>query len=184
MLHGRFFAQGNDDAFNTGNPFTTVIPAYHSIQFNGTLSGSLSKKASYFITAQQRNNQNASIYTADTALLDSTTGEYVPQIVSGGLFNPSTHTNISPRIDLQLGQKNTLTLRYQFYRNSSSGDIGQTALPAQSSSSSSIEHTVQISDSQIVNEHIVNETRFQWPHDLSSTHAGEQTPTVSVPGYF
>ena len=31
-LHGRTFMQGNDDAFNTGNPFTTLIPAYHSIQ--------------------------------------------------------------------------------------------------------------------------------------------------------
>ena len=95
-LHGRFFGQGNDDAFNTGNPFTKVIPAYHSYQVNGTLNGSLSKKASFFVSVEQRNNQNASIYSADTAILDSSTGLYSAGIVAGGLFSPQTRTNVSP----------------------------------------------------------------------------------------
>ena len=72
-LHGRFFMQGNDDAFNTGNPFTTAIPSYHSIQYNGSLSGSLSKSASYFLSVDQRNNQNASIYSVTTAVLNPST---------------------------------------------------------------------------------------------------------------
>jgi len=38
-LRGQFFLQGNDKAFNTGNPFTPVIPPYYSYQFNGTVSG-------------------------------------------------------------------------------------------------------------------------------------------------
>ena len=63
-LHGQFFMQGNDKAFNTGNPFTQgSIPPYYSYQFNGTVSGSLSKTASFFVSAEQRNNQNDSIYT-------------------------------------------------------------------------------------------------------------------------
>jgi len=61
QFHGRFFSQGNDDAFNTGNPFTANIPAYHSIMYNGSVSGSLGKKASYFFNVAQRNNQNASV---------------------------------------------------------------------------------------------------------------------------
>ena len=183
-LHGRFFGQGNDDVFNTGNPFTTVIPAYHSYQLNGTLNGALSKTASFFVSVEQRNNQNASIYTADTAILNPATGLYVAGIDSGGLFSPQTHTNISPRIDLQLGQKNTLTLRYQFYRNSQSGNIGSTSLPSQSNTSTSIENTIQLSDSQIINEHIVNETRFQYLRDTSSTTPVSTAPTVAVPGSF
>ena len=192
-LHGRFFSQGNDDAFNTGNPFTTVIPAYHSYQINGTLNGSLSKWASFFVSVEQRNNQNASIYSADTAAQDAatkiyfiptnqTTNTVIP--TAGGLFSPQTHTNVSPRIDLQLGQKNTLTVRYQFYRNSQSGQIGSTSLPSQSSTSSSTENTVQLSDSQIVNEHIVNETRFQYLRDVSSNTPASASPLVTVPGSF
>jgi hypothetical protein len=183
-LHGRFFAQGNDDAFNTGNPFAAVIPAYHSIQYNGTLSGSLSKWASYFISVQERKNQNASIYTTTTAVLNPTTGIYGAGIVSGGLFSPSTHTEVSPRVDLQLGEKNTLTLRYQFERSNSSGNIGTMSLPTQSSTYDSTEHTLQLSDAQIINDHIVNEIRFQYLRDISSSTPVSTAPTVSVPGAF
>jgi hypothetical protein len=184
QLHGRFFGQGNDDAFNTGNPFTSVIPAYHSIQYNGTVSGSLSKTASFFISVEERNNQNASIYTANTAVQDQNTHLYSQGNKSGSLFSPSTHTEVSPRIDLQLGQKNTLTLRYQFERFNSSGNIGTTSLPSQSSTNDSTEHTVQISDSQIINDHLVNETRLQYLRDISSSSPVSNAPTVSVPGAF
>jgi hypothetical protein len=183
-LHGRFFSQGNDDLFNTGNPFTTSIPAYHSLMYNGTLSGSLSKSSSYFFSVEQRNNQNASIYTVTKDVQDPATGLYIAGKVSGGLFSPSTHTNVSPRIDLQLGQKNTLTLRYQFERNNQSGGIGSLQLPSLSTTSNSIEHTFQLSDSQIISDHIVNETRFQYLRDLDSSAPASTAPQISVPGAF
>ncbi len=184
QLHGRFFAQGNDDAFNTGNPFTTAIPAYHSIQYNGSISGSISKSASYFISVDERDNQNASIYTVTTAVLNPATNTYGAGTVSGGLFNPSTHTEVSPRVDIQLGQKNTLTLRYQYERYNQSGGIGSLQLPSQSTTSDFVEHTLQLSDSQTINEHMVNETRFQYLRDLSSSTPASTTPTISVPGSF
>ena len=186
-LHGQFFAQGNDNVFNTGNPFTSNLPSYHSYQFNGTLNGSLSKTASFFISAEQRNNQNDSIYSLSEApILDTATNTYSLGPLSGGIFSPQTRTNIAPRIDLQLGQKNTLTLRYQFYRNSQSGNIGTTGLllPSQATASTSIEHTVQLSDSLIVNDHIVNETHFQYLRDSTSTSSASADPAVTVPGAF
>jgi hypothetical protein len=195
-LHGQFFGQGNDNLFNTGTPFpTAAIPSYHSIQFNGTLNGALSKWASFFISVEQRNNQNDSIYSlAQAAVLASdptqpcgagTTGTCEIGPLSGGLFAPQTRTNIAPRIDLQLGQKNTLTARYQFYRNNQSGRIGSTSLPSQSSDSMETESTVQLSDSWVISEHIVNETRFQYLRDYSSTTpVSPNVPLVSVPGTF
>jgi len=182
QLHGRFFGQGNDDAFNTGNPFVSRIPAYHSIQYNGTVSGSISKTASFFISVEERNNQNASIYTANTAVLNS--GVYSAGNLSGSLFSPSTHTEVAPRVDLQLGQKNTLTLRYQFERFNSSGNISSTSLPSQSTTYDSFEHTVQVSDSQVINDHLVNETRFQYLRDIASSSPVSKAPTISVPGAF
>ena len=184
QLHGRFFMQGNDDLFNTGNPFTTGLPADHSLQYNGSISGSISKSASYFLSVDQRNNQNASVYTVTTAVLNPRTNLYSAGSVSGGLFSPSTHTEVSPRIDLQLGQKNTLTLRYQFEQYNQTGGIGSLQLPSQSTTSDSIEHTLQLSDSQVINDHIVNETRFQYLRDLDSSTPASTAPTVSVPGSF
>lgn len=203
-LHGRGFVQGNDDTFNSGNPFTASLPSYHSIQYNGTVSGPINKAASYFFSVEQRNNQNDSVYSASTALQDPVTGAwYVPtgsagQVipVSGSLFNPATHTNISPRIDLQLGQKNTLTLRYQFFRNhvvNSFGDSGfgfggsggsSVSLPSVATDSDTIEHSFQLEDSQVISDRMVNETRFQYLRDLSTVTPLSSAPNVSVPGDF
>ena len=184
-LHGQFLAQGNDDSFNTANPFTKVIPAYHSLQFSGNLNGALSKWASFFISVDQRNNQNDSIYTLLEAPVTGTSPyPFEVGTISGGLFSPQTRTNVAPRIDLQLGSKNTVTARYQFYRNSNTGNITSTSLPSQSTTQTSTESTVQLSDSFIVNEHIVNETRFQYLRDYSSTTPASTAPQVSIPQTF
>src|SRR5208282_5452733 len=72
--HGQFFAMGNDKVFNTGNPFTKTIPSYYSYQFNGTASGSLSKTASFFVSAEQRNTENVNAWLIPDAVLDNTSG--------------------------------------------------------------------------------------------------------------
>lgn len=183
QLHGRGFLMGNDNSFNTGNPFTAQLPAYHSIMYNGTLSGPISKNASFFFSADERDNQNDSVYQATTAVLSG--GVYAPGIVSGSIFSPATHLNISPRIDLQIGQKNTLTLRYQFFRNNETNNSGSSvSLPATATNADTIEHAFQLEDSQVVNDHIVNETRFQYLRDLSTVSSLGNAPFVSVPGYF
>jgi uncharacterized membrane protein YgcG len=180
-LHGQVFAMGNDKSFNTGNPFTQNIPDYHSYQYNGSISGALSKKASFFLSVEQRNTQNAHVYDAQTGY-DSDNN---PVYDAGALINPHTRTNISPRIDLQLGQKNTLTARYQFYRDTDNSDLSSTiAEPTQATSSTSTEHTVQLSDAIIVNEHVVNETRFQYIRDASTETPASTDPSVSVASYF
>ena len=185
VLHGRGFLQGNDSSFNTGNPFTSVIPPYHSIQYNGTISGAINKKSSFFLSIEGRNSQDASIYTANTAVLNTTTGQYAAGTISGGLFSPQTRVEVSPRLDLQLGQKNTLTLRYQFEHSNSSGNLGSNiALPTEASSSITSENSVQLMDSQIINEHMVNETRFQYRRQVTSTTPVSTAPTVGVGGYF
>ncbi len=187
-LHGRFFGQGNDNVFNSGNPFTTELPAYYSYQYNATVSGALSKKASYFFSVEQRNNQTDSVYTIlNGPVYNAATNTYSasPGSVNGSLFSPGTHINVSPRIDLQLGQKNTLTLRYQYFHNNVSNSLnGSTSLPTLANSSLSDEHTVQISDSQIINDHLVDETRFEYRHAPGSTTPVSTEPNFSVPGVF
>jgi len=175
-LHGQAFAMGNDKSFNTGNPFTKDVPDYHSYQFNGTLNGSLSKNASFFVSAERRNTQNANVY-------DAKIGDNV--FDTGTLLNPHTRTNASARLDLQLGQKNTLTARYGIYHDTDNSDLGSTLdLPTQATSSTSTDHSVQLSDALIINNHIVNETRFQYRHESSSETPASTAPAFSVSSYF
>ena len=175
-LHGQFFAMGNDKSFNTGNPFSSNLPSYHTYMLNGSVSGALSKWASFFLSVQQRNTSDAYVYTADF-------GSGLTQ--TGGVYSPRVRTNIAPRIDLQLGQRNTLTVRYQFERDNESGLLGSTiSLPSQATGTTSYEHTVQASDAFVINDHIVNETRFQYLRDRNKGTSVSDTPTVTVPGYF
>ena len=171
-LHGQFFAMGNDKSFNTGSPLAKEIPDYHSYQFNGTLNGSLSKTTSFFISAERRNTQNANTYDSQIAIDANNKAVYE----TGALINPHMRTNASARLDLQLGQKNTLTARYQYYRNNDNDDLASTiGLPTQATTTSSTEHTVQLSDALVISDHIVNETRFQYLRDISN-----ETPSSGV----
>jgi hypothetical protein len=189
-LHGRAFIQGNDNVFNTGNPFTAELPSYFSVQYNGTVSGAMSKWASYFLSVEGRNSQTDGVYSIlDGPIYNAATNTYsqagASSYLAGSLYSPGTHLEISPRVDLQLGQKNTLTLRYQFERNNTSNALGgSTSLPTLASSSSSTENSIQASDSMIVNDHMVNETRFQYRRANSSATPASTGTRFGAPGEF
>jgi hypothetical protein len=185
-LHGQFFIQGNDSSLNTTSPFATTVPSYNRIQYNGTINGALTKTSSFFLSVEQRDNHDQQIYNYYPAVLDPLTNTYSLSTdrVSGTLANPHNHISVSPRIDVQLGSKDTLTMRYQFYYDSESGDIGSQQLPTQSLQSNSTEHTLQISDSHIINDHMVNETRFEYRRDLQSESPVNSDPTLIVSGNF
>jgi hypothetical protein len=180
-LHGRVFSQGNVKQLNTGNPFTADVPGYYSYFVNSSLSGALGPKASFFLSVDWRDQANASIYSAQTGIDSS--GNAI--MTAGGVANPRTRINLSPRIDLQLGARNTLTARYQFYRDNQVNNLaGSKYLPSQATSSETYEHQLQLSDSFVINDRAVNETRVQYMHNSSNGSSASSAPTVQVSGYF
>jgi len=179
-LHGQFMIQGNDSSFNTGNPFTANIPSYYSDQYNGTLNGSLNKRTSFFISVEHRGQNLDSVYDAAC----DATGNCPVDGITGAIANPRSRTNVSPRIDFQIGQKNTLTIRYQYYHNSESGDLGSTQLPTGATGEVTNDNNLQISDTEVINDHFVNETRFQYNRILTDTNSVSTAPTLSVQGDF
>jgi len=197
-LHGQFMISGNDSAFNARNPFEqlpagTSPPDYHSEQYSGNIGGALSKKASFFFNIEQRNIEalnivSATVVCGDTILAIPCPSSDTPYSIipySAAIANPQTRTNLSPRIDYQLTPNNTLTGRYQFFRESESGDnVGQFSLADQATKDLSTEHTVQLTDTQVIGAHVINETRFQYVHDNSLTTPVNQLETLSVGGAF
>ena len=185
-LRGRLFSQGNDNVFNTGNPFTPNVPPYHSLSLGGSISGPLTKSASYSINGDYRDNADANVYDAQTGI--DASGN--PVYTSGGLSNPSTRFGISPRFDFQLGAKNTLTVRYQINHSSSTdslggmGGSGSTTLPSQATNSSSLNQGIQVSEAFTINDHAVNETRISFNRGTSTGSSVSSAPSVQVNGYF
>ena len=179
-FHGQFMVNGNSSAFNALNPFVTEEPGYYSEIFNGNISGPLGKKASFFVTVQQRNIDNVSVVVAQILNPNNVIVPYNTTVPS-----PQTRLNISPRADFQLSQNNTLTVRYQYSKNDQDNEgIGQFSLPTQGFNSNSTEQTVQISDTQVLSPTMVNETRFQYIRDSSNQVPLSDAPTLNVLGAF
>jgi len=184
-LHGQAFIQGNTKQFNTGNPFTPTIPDYYSYQFNGTVSGAISKKASFFASAEQRNTENVNAWLIPDAVLEDGSGTFVNDPNYGvSLLNRRIRDNASARIDWQLGARNTFTARYGFWSESEHGDLNSGSLPSASTHESNTDHTVQMSDAFVINDHAVNETRFQFERQNENHYPDSTDRTIGVQGDF
>ena len=188
-FHGQFSVVGNYSGFNSRNPYLLDAEQqpYDSVIYMGNVGGPINKRASFFFDVQRRNIDEVAI--VNTPFLNDTTfTESVP--------NPRIRTNIGPRIDYQLTPNNTLTARYQYFRDTWQNDgVGGSVLPEAGYNTLSTEHTVQITDTQILGPSVVNETRFQYLREdgtqnpvtssLITLPAGFTTnAAISVPGAF
>jgi hypothetical protein len=188
QYHGQLMVDGNDSSFNSLNPFVTEVPPYYSVLFMGSLSGPITKKSSFFFDAQRRNINDAGVVVATIIPSDcapSNPSACAPTSFNEAFANSRTRTNLSPRFDFQITPNNTLTVRYQYYLdNENNQGISGQSLPSQGYNTSSTEHTLQISDTQIINTNVVNETRFQYLRDDSTQTVANFTPTINVLGAF
>ncbi|MGC1453260.1 MAG: carboxypeptidase regulatory-like domain-containing protein [Candidatus Sulfotelmatobacter sp.] len=179
--HGQLFASGNDSPFNSSNPFVDSEPPYYSTQFSGNIGGPIKKSASFFFNVERRNIDEFSATNA--FVLDPTLTTWTQ--VAEAVPNPRARTNIGPRLDWALSKNNTLTARYQYYRDTETNNgVGQLSLPSQAYDSTSTEQTLQISDTQVIGSKIVNETRFQYNRDQDNQNPLDVNPAVSVQGTF
>jgi hypothetical protein len=185
--HGQVSVNASTSALNSENPFfdksasATPYPGYYSTQYTGNLGGPLGKKASFFFTADIRDINDVEIVDAQT--VDPTTFAITP--FSAAIPNPRTRYNIGPRVDYQLTKTNTLSVRYQYYRDNETNEgIGGFLLPSQGYNALTTEQTLQVSDTQAFGTNIINEIHFQYLRDESNQLPLSSAPTVSVGGAF
>src|SRR6185437_11091442 len=184
-FHGQFLFSDNNSIFNSNNPFLANEPGYQTELFDGNIGGPLSKKASFFFDGQRRNIGNVAVIDphCDAAFAS------LPECANQSVANPRTRTNLSPRIDYQLGATNTLTLRYQFFDDQRQNEgVGQSqnqiSLPSLGYDSGDVEHTIQVSDTQVFSPKLVNETRFEFTRERDDRTPLSTGPEVSVLGVF
>jgi hypothetical protein len=196
-FHGFFQTNGNANFFNTGSPLLGDVPQlpYHTIFVFGNLTGPVNTKASFTLGGSHRIIQDNSIFfgnlysnpanptvlcaPADPACVATAQPVSIPTLF------PQVRTDFTPRFDYQLAEKNTLTLRYQFETNSQNNDgIGSLDLPSTGYNITSTENEIQMVDTQILSDRLINETRFEYGRDKSSQTPLTVAPTVSVQGTF
>ena len=181
-FHGGASIQGNDSSFNAISPFLagTERPPYHTILYGGRMSGPLGKKASFFVSIERRNINHDDL--VNTLALDSNLQQspFVAVVPASRLL-----TSFSPRIDYALTANNTLTVRYHYFGATETNDgIGTQSLPTQGYDFTRAHNLVQVSDTQIINPQVINETRFQYLHFHNVQTPQDLSSTLNVQGAF
>ena len=179
-FHGQASLDFGDSVFNSRNPFAPNKPPYQSRQFGGNVGGPLGKTASFFLDAERRNVDDVAVVSA--VVIDPS---YNAIPFSQTVLNPTWRTTISPRVDYQLSPKNTVTARYSYSRaGATDSGIGQFSLPSQGYDLRNTEQTAQVSETAMLTERAVNETRFQYVREVNNQIGDNSTPTISVLGAF
>jgi len=197
--HGNFQMNGNADFLNTSNPFLGTTPQlpYHTIFVLGSISGPINSKASFNIGGSHRDIQQNTIFdgtllaTSASATTPCAPGTLAAPSLCGAfsttipVLYPQSRTDFTPRIDLQLTDKNSLTARYQYETSTAVNDgTGNFDLPSTGYDLTQTENTLQMTDTQIFSPRVINETRFEYQRDMSAQIPKSTTPLVSVQDSF
>jgi hypothetical protein len=177
-FQGSVSSGGTSSYFNTANPLVSDQPGYYQFTIVGNVAGPISKNASYFFSGYRMIRQNQAIVDAvDPADTSASIHQAFP--------TPITFLSINPRLDFQLGSRNTATIRDSFYRTNQAGvGVGGLNLASQASRVISEENALQLGDTFLVNPHFVNETHFQWSRIYNDQVPASTLPTITVQGAF
>lgn len=178
--HGSVSTEYNDARMNAMSRFVgnSTPPAYHTWLSDANLGGPIDKNASFYFAMQRRNIDRANL--VNTTVVDSNFN-IVPFVAS--VDNPRTLTDVNPRVDIQLGPKNTLTMNYEYYNiNERNDGVDTQSLPSTAYDAGRGHHDLQIMDNQTLTSNLVNQPKFQLLHFHNTQNPLNTTPAISVPG--
>lgn len=182
--HGSASAEYNDASMNALSKFlansSQPPPAYHTWLMDADLGGPIAKQASFYLSFQRRNIDRANLVNTDTLDSNLNISPYVATV-----DNPRTLTVVNPRVDFQLGEKNTLTMDYRFFTvNEKNDGVDTQSLPSTAVDSARHHHSLQITDNIILSANAVNELGFQYLHFHNTQVPLTTDPTIDVIGAF
>ncbi|HYE13801.1 MAG TPA: carboxypeptidase regulatory-like domain-containing protein [Pyrinomonadaceae bacterium] len=151
----------NDESMNSRNPFlrSEKRPPFQFRQFNGNLSGSIvPRKSSFFVDFNRSETDDNDLVNG--FVLDPLTGGPLPFNLA--VLTPRRNWSFSPRVDYAINDSNTLIARYSYYHNDDQNlGVSQYSLPERAFDQVSSGHTLQLTETAVLNKTTVNETRFQ-----------------------
>jgi hypothetical protein len=175
---GHISSLATDSALNTKDALVSQEPSYYLYFLQGDVNGPLTKQSSYFMSLFDLQRQTQSIIVA-------TNPNNTASTIQLAFPTPSSLLSINPRVDFQLGKSNTLSVRDSFTRSVQTGNgVGGLSLSQQAYNATNYENAIQVSDTVVVNSHLINETHFQWRRVRNDQIASVHTPTINVEGAF
>lgn len=171
----------NDESLNSRNPFAAARRSSQSRLTSASFNGPIvPKRASFFLDFQRREIDDNAVILA--SVLDSSLNVVR---LSQTVLTPQRFTTFSPRFDFQLNANHTLTARYSLTRWGSENDgVGEFSLLTRAFDSTRTQQLVQLSETAIINERVINESRFQFTRDSARQEGDNSLPTIRVPEAF
>lgn len=158
--HGSASFDFNDESLNSRNPYTTRRAPYQQRAYSFSLSGPIVPKRASFSTYFGRYLSDANS-VVNATILDPVSLR--PFSLNQSFVTPQKETYGNGRVDLKINKKHTLVGRFNY--NFSTQDlqgIGGFSLPSRAYRGDRKNFIVQITETALLNETTVNETRFQW----------------------
>ena len=180
-FRGQAFFNFGDESLNSRHPFAPRRADFQTRRYGGNLSGPIKAgKASFFVDVERREVDDNS--TINAIVLDPQFN-IVPftQVV----LTPSRRTEISPRLDYQLNASNTLVARYSYEQGSAENSgVGEFNLLSRAFNTTSREHVLRLTETALINEKIINETRFQYIRRRNEQESQNSTVITRVSEAF
>jgi hypothetical protein len=186
-IHGAFQIAGNYSSFNSENPLLdgAAEPSYYSYFMHGNVGGPITKNSSYFVSGFGRNQENVNVLKALDPVAINGGNTQNPPSLNEAYSYPTSFFVVSPRVDIQLGKSNTLTVRYEFNRDKDTNSVsGAYALPTQATNEDDIENQLQASDSLVLSKNLVDDIRFQYRRVRDGSSSISALPSYSLQQQF
>ena len=158
--HGGFAFDFNDESLNSRNPFTTKRAPYQQRGYSFNLSGPIiPKRASFSVYLGRYASDANSVVNA--TILDPVTLK--PVAVNESFITPDVNNYGNARFDFKINKIHTLVGRFNYNKsNQDLQGIGGYSLPTRAYKGRRNYFIVQLTETALLNEKTVNETRFQW----------------------
>ena len=176
-FRGQAFFNFNDESLNARSPFAATRAPYQARRYGGNISGPLSaKRASFFLDFERRETDDNDIVRA--VILDPALN---PVAFNQTVLSPDRRTTFGPRLDYQINPANTLVARYTFESTTRENEgVGDFNLASRAFDVENTQHTLQLTETAIINQRVINETRFQYERNRRRQAGGTLAPTVRV----
>ena len=180
QFHGSIGYNHGDDIWNARNPYAAQKATLQLNEFENSFSGRINRRSSFTLDLERQAVDNGSIVNA--VILDPHTLDPVP--FTDTVTAIQRRWMVSPRIDYQLNDANTLSVRYSYVdAGVQEAGIGGFNLESRGDRRGNTYHTAQLIETS-VHGPLVNETRFQYYRWSNDVLANNLVPAIQVLGAF
>jgi hypothetical protein len=169
------------DKWNSRNPYAAEKAPFLLNESRNTLSGPIGNRASFTVDFAKEWVDNGSVING--VVLDPAT--LTPAPYTNTYLASLRRTIVTPRVDYQLSPKNTLSARYS-YRNDDvqNAGVGGLNLASTAYHYTGSAQTVQITETAMLTDRSINETRFQYYRPITTSQANTSGFALRVLGSF